>query len=326
MTKVLALNKDGRMTYCTCSPEERGKGRCNHVVHQKDGESMEDFTKRCANYKSKIPIIEIYYSFEIDNADHSYDIGGTQPKTVTCDGKFIKFDKIEKDNDNKIAMKYSYPSIQEAISSCLIRNSNIQDRVRCADYHLAIIIDEETGEKRTASISNNFLDNNEIEYNLASNYTKTDSTIMSGNNYRDILDNMRGSGAILNAICDEFDIKDCSKLKDQFDSKCAVDILLSNVDVSNNPMNFTMCLKEDGDVDIISMDYGRCICFGKGNGYTPIGNKFEPFCINVDKFEEDCKEIVKTASSVSKELGNYADEVFYNLKTNLDANKKYWRK
>lgn len=47
--KVLALNKDGGLTYCTAPPEERGKGRCNHVSHQKDGQSVEDFIESVNN-------------------------------------------------------------------------------------------------------------------------------------------------------------------------------------------------------------------------------------------------------------------------------------
>ena len=41
--KVLALTEDGRMTYCTASEDQMGKGRCNHVRHQKEGQSVKDF-------------------------------------------------------------------------------------------------------------------------------------------------------------------------------------------------------------------------------------------------------------------------------------------
>lgn len=43
---VLALTTDGRITYCTCDPANRGKGRCNHVAHAQDGESEADFIER----------------------------------------------------------------------------------------------------------------------------------------------------------------------------------------------------------------------------------------------------------------------------------------
>lgn len=46
MPKVLALNTDGKITYCTCPPEERGRGRCNHVAHQNPGEGVKEFMER----------------------------------------------------------------------------------------------------------------------------------------------------------------------------------------------------------------------------------------------------------------------------------------
>ena len=44
--KVLALTVDGKMTYCTCPPERRGTGRCNHVAHQNPEETAEEFAER----------------------------------------------------------------------------------------------------------------------------------------------------------------------------------------------------------------------------------------------------------------------------------------
>lgn len=44
--KVLALRQDGELTYCTARPEDRGKGRCNHIAHKSDDESESDFLIR----------------------------------------------------------------------------------------------------------------------------------------------------------------------------------------------------------------------------------------------------------------------------------------
>ena len=49
MPKVLALTTDGRMTYCSCPPDKRGLGRCNHAIHQNEGESIPDFMARISN-------------------------------------------------------------------------------------------------------------------------------------------------------------------------------------------------------------------------------------------------------------------------------------
>ena len=44
--KVLALTTDGRITYCTASEEDRGKGRCNHIMHQEKNEDNNTFIER----------------------------------------------------------------------------------------------------------------------------------------------------------------------------------------------------------------------------------------------------------------------------------------
>ena len=46
MPKRLAMTTDGKLTYCTADDEHIGKGRCNHIAHQKTGESQEDFLER----------------------------------------------------------------------------------------------------------------------------------------------------------------------------------------------------------------------------------------------------------------------------------------
>ena len=40
------MNIHGDMTYCTCPPELRGTGRCNHVAHQMEDESPAEFLER----------------------------------------------------------------------------------------------------------------------------------------------------------------------------------------------------------------------------------------------------------------------------------------
>ena len=46
--KRLALNTDGKITYCTANEEFVGKGRCNHIAHQLNNESKEEFLNRMA--------------------------------------------------------------------------------------------------------------------------------------------------------------------------------------------------------------------------------------------------------------------------------------
>ena len=53
MQKVLALNKNGDLSYCEAPPEMRGKGRCNHITHQNPGETPQDFVERINKMKEE---------------------------------------------------------------------------------------------------------------------------------------------------------------------------------------------------------------------------------------------------------------------------------
>ena len=46
MPKRLAMTVDGRLTYCTADDEHIGRGRCNHIAHQRMGEDPQDFLDR----------------------------------------------------------------------------------------------------------------------------------------------------------------------------------------------------------------------------------------------------------------------------------------
>lgn len=62
MQKRLAVTKDGRLTYCTATEENIGKGRCNHIAHQKPGESEASFMNRANE--------EIHRIKELSNSIH----------------------------------------------------------------------------------------------------------------------------------------------------------------------------------------------------------------------------------------------------------------
>lgn len=49
MKRVLALTREGQMTYCSAPEDKRGIGRCNHVEHQRSDESVEDFICRVSS-------------------------------------------------------------------------------------------------------------------------------------------------------------------------------------------------------------------------------------------------------------------------------------
>lgn len=52
--KVLAINVNGDITYCTCPPELRGTGRCNHIDHQHPNETPAEFVARVAEVQKKV--------------------------------------------------------------------------------------------------------------------------------------------------------------------------------------------------------------------------------------------------------------------------------
>lgn len=56
MQKVLALNEKGQLTPCSAPEEMRGKGRCNHIAHQNEGETYQEFMERADEVMSELGI------------------------------------------------------------------------------------------------------------------------------------------------------------------------------------------------------------------------------------------------------------------------------
>ena len=85
MTKRLAMTKDGVLTYCTATDENIGKGRCNHVSHQKNGQSIEDYIKSVqkdieANSFKKLSLKEVKFMYE--NGQNIDELKKINKKTV----------------------------------------------------------------------------------------------------------------------------------------------------------------------------------------------------------------------------------------------------
>lgn len=301
--KRLALTEDGDITYCQSSEENIGKGRCNHIAHQKPNESVEKFMEKCAilqkeikenknsnkdNVANKItnddkidePIKESnlglfnYISLDdLNDKDFSKEIGGSQPKTVNQDNQYIKFDSIEVDEFGKTDYPFSFPSITESVCSSLIRHSNIQKRIRYADYHLGICLEKDKS-CNTLSISENYRRRFENEYRIASPYGvgQMPFTLMRTEDYRsDIFESIspqNSKNIIINTLIKNFGC-DRKRIEKQFNDKCAIDILFNNKDIRNNPGNFVVVCDDSkrNEPDIICMDFGRCLHFGKTNTY-----------------------------------------------------------
>ena len=63
--------------------------------------------------------------------DNKESIGGNRVR-------YIKFDSEEYDSTGRVSICFFYPSIVEVLCSALIRNSDIQSMVRCADHYFVI--------------------------------------------------------------------------------------------------------------------------------------------------------------------------------------------
>lgn len=97
MARVLALTKDGRMTYCSAKPENRGKGRCNHVTHQRIGESVQDFIDRANDIllKNKTETDELidikYLKNGLNDLDKRMEEAGLENITINVVGGFCTY-------------------------------------------------------------------------------------------------------------------------------------------------------------------------------------------------------------------------------------------
>ena len=74
MRKILALTVDGKLTYCTAPEELRGKGRCNHVFHQRNGQNIDDFMFYVQQVDSIPGLLQGDVSEKTDNGTIEYAV------------------------------------------------------------------------------------------------------------------------------------------------------------------------------------------------------------------------------------------------------------
>ena len=104
--KVLALNTEGNITYCTVEPENRGKGRCNHIAHQNPGESPEDFIARIDAKQKEL----VYRDYKPE--DHN-EITQEEIDNLASKIDEIAGEKITVDNFKDVISKLSPDQIAE---------------------------------------------------------------------------------------------------------------------------------------------------------------------------------------------------------------------
>lgn len=69
MNKVLAVNVNGDITYCTASEEMRGQGRCNHITHQNASETPQEFVNRIDKEKFEVAKNEVETFIPFDGTE-----------------------------------------------------------------------------------------------------------------------------------------------------------------------------------------------------------------------------------------------------------------
>lgn len=119
--KVLALTEDGELSYCSAPPEMRGKGRCNHVAHQEDGESDDNFLIRVSDEVRDEEQADSSRMFQEGQLYHDFDEGIKNFNEITqseIDDYASQIDKIagEKvtlDNFDEVMNRLSVDQVDE---------------------------------------------------------------------------------------------------------------------------------------------------------------------------------------------------------------------
>lgn len=111
--KVLALNTEGDLTYCTVEPENRGKGRCNHVAHQNPGESIEEFIKRIDEKQKELQLSKNVGDYEKESGTEPKEINQEKIDEIANKIDEIAGQKLDLDNFKKILNNLSPEQVSE---------------------------------------------------------------------------------------------------------------------------------------------------------------------------------------------------------------------
>lgn len=130
MTKRLALTKEGTLTFCSASEENIGKGRCNHIEHQKQNEKIQDFINRIndkiLNEKEKLEVIKnnpslflakklwdqnVYIGMKMENRNMTF-LQTQQIINGINDGSIV-LDDIQAVLDNRDAWKEMFDTLYD---------------------------------------------------------------------------------------------------------------------------------------------------------------------------------------------------------------------
>ena len=120
MSKMLALNDQGMMTYCTVDPELRGTGKCNHIAHQGVDESAAEFVERVNNdasifdKKENVGVTKEEIDSAIDTSeDTSEEISQEEIDNYASRIDEIAGTKVTEDNYEEVMSKLTPDQVSE---------------------------------------------------------------------------------------------------------------------------------------------------------------------------------------------------------------------
>lgn len=88
MPKVIALTRDGRLTYCEAPPDKRGLRNCKHIAHIEEGQEVSDFI---AEHSVK-GIVRPYRMSILEKAHLDVINGRKQLADEECEGGYIELE------------------------------------------------------------------------------------------------------------------------------------------------------------------------------------------------------------------------------------------
>ncbi|MGM0197285.1 hypothetical protein [Enterococcus sp. AZ180] len=231
--KVKAINQNGVPTYCSAPPDRRGKGRCNHAVHEDEDKLGYDhleslFLDNVNKARVKIPYKEIFENSE------RYNLDGNQEKYF-IENKVYKIDSMGTEG------------LSEEIVSALLDASNINNFV---SYESVLI--NKNGSFENACVSDNFInDDTEITLEIAMDREGYDAEYLALSEMT-LKDQLY---FVTNIIEENFGIKS----KDYLLTVIAIDSICLNTD--RHVGNISILLNENAEARMAPIfDNGLSLC------------------------------------------------------------------
>lgn len=197
-----------------------------------------------------------------DSFGHTDAVGYQYKDAAYIDGqkRFVKLDDINPASGKywKDAFDYQYSSVSDAIVSCLVKNMEHDPKFESVVYTFEHF--DNRGTLTTGTASENFLQDREVEHILAIGRDTSSDTLLSIEDYADIIDSPGTKR--LSKLIDiyESDHMPAEDAKHFLVQQAGFDLLTGNQDRINNPSNFVLAFNTDTKTARpVNLDYGRCL-------------------------------------------------------------------